>query len=67
MFGAAQCFGYRGEKGKPEYEVCYPSEQTIIEEVKQQVEAIKANTVFVATDSKDMIDILSKNIKNVSF
>jgi len=33
MFGAAQCLGYRMERGKPSQEMCYQSEKIIARDV----------------------------------
>ncbi|ESP01704.1 hypothetical protein LOTGIDRAFT_225179 [Lottia gigantea] len=67
MFASAQCMGYRSEKGKPTYDMCYPSVNTIVNDVKELVVKYKAKTVFVATDSRDLIEDMSKVIKDVKF
>jgi metal-sulfur cluster biosynthetic enzyme len=66
MFAAPQCFGYRGEHGKPTQEMCYPPDDVIVKQVKKAVKKVKAKSVFVGTDSRDLIDKMSKVIKGVS-
>ena len=65
MFGAAQCLGYRMEHGKATKEMCYPSEDTIIRDVSKVLDETGITTVFVATDSKDLIKKMSKVIDKV--
>jgi len=66
MFAAPQCFGYRGEHGKPTQEICYPPDDVIVKQVKKAVKKVKAKSVFIGTDSRDLIDKMSKVIKGVS-
>lgn len=66
LFASPQCIGYRGEHGTITREMCYPSDNTIIRQVKNAIKNIKAKGVFVATDSRDLIDKMSKAIKKVS-
>ena len=67
MFGAAQCLGYRMEHGKATKEMCYPSDKTIIKDVSKVLKKTEITTVFVATDSKDLIKKMSKELENVSY
>ncbi|KAK3087709.1 hypothetical protein FSP39_009463 [Pinctada imbricata] len=67
MFAAAQCLGYRGEKGKATMEMCYPPDDVIVKQVKAAVKKHKAVGVFIATDSRDLIDKFSKSMKKVKF
>ena len=66
MFAAPQCFGYRQEHGTPDKEMCYPSDDAIIKQVKKAVKKVGAKSVFIGTDSRDLIDKMSKVIKDVS-
>ena len=66
MFGAAQCLGYRMEHGTGTKEMCYPSEETIIQDVAEVLDETGVKTVFVATDSKDLIKKMSKVFDKVS-
>jgi peptide-O-fucosyltransferase len=47
MFAAPQCFGYRGEHGKPTQEMCYPPDDVIVKQVKKAVKKVKAKSVFI--------------------
>lgn len=67
MFGAAQCLGYRMEHGTGTKEMCYPSEETIIQDVAEVLDETGVKTVFVATDSKDLIKKMSKVFDKVKF
>ena len=69
MFGAAQCLGYRSEHGTATKEMCYPSDETIIRDVAAVLKETGIKTVFVATDSKDLIKKMSKAkpLKDVSY
>ena len=69
MFGAAQCLGYRNEHGTATREMCLPSDETIIRDVTAVLKETGIKTVFVATDSKDLIKKMSKvkALKDVSY
>lgn len=45
------------------YELCFPSDKTIIKQVKEAVKKYKAKTVFVATDERDMMKELGEALK----
>ncbi|XP_026277927.1 GDP-fucose protein O-fucosyltransferase 1 [Frankliniella occidentalis] len=65
LFAAPQCLGYRNEKGKATHEMCFPSKETIIKQIKRQLRkmADKATSVFVASDSNHMISDLQEALK----
>uniref|UniRef100_A0A1I7YE92 GDP-fucose protein O-fucosyltransferase 1 n=1 Tax=Steinernema glaseri TaxID=37863 RepID=A0A1I7YE92_9BILA len=63
LFASAQCIGYYGEKGELSYEMCKPSEETILETVEDKVNAIGAKSVFVASDKDHLIPELSDRLK----
>lgn len=65
MFASPQCIGYRGENGKLTYEMCYPSDDTIVKQVKRVVKEKGINNVFIATDSRDLIPKLKKAMPKV--
>ncbi|XP_067662522.1 GDP-fucose protein O-fucosyltransferase 1-like isoform X1 [Haliotis asinina] len=67
MFASPQCVGYRGEKGKATKETCYPSDKSVVKKVKAEVKRLNAGTVFVATDDRDLIDVMQKAMKKVKF
>lgn len=66
MFAAPQCIGYRSQFGPATYQMCYPDDEAVVKQLKKEVELTGAKFVFVATDYRDLIDIFSKEIKNVS-
>ncbi|KAK3925190.1 GDP-fucose protein O-fucosyltransferase 1 [Frankliniella fusca] len=65
LFAAPQCLGYRNEKGKATHEMCFPSKETIIKQIKRQLRKMtdKATSVFVASDSNHMISDLQEALK----
>uniref|UniRef100_A0A8W8LG30 GDP-fucose protein O-fucosyltransferase 1 n=1 Tax=Magallana gigas TaxID=29159 RepID=A0A8W8LG30_MAGGI len=67
LFASPQCIGYRGENGKLTYEMCYPSDDTIVKQVKRVVKEKGINNVFIATDSRDLIPKLKKAMPKVNF
>ncbi|XP_014770257.1 GDP-fucose protein O-fucosyltransferase 1 isoform X1 [Octopus bimaculoides] len=67
MFASAQCIGYSQEYGSLSPEMCFPSDSTVINQVKKAVKKYKAKTVFVATDNRDLIKEMSKVMKQVKF
>ncbi|KAF5281248.1 hypothetical protein FQA39_LY05134 [Lamprigera yunnana] len=75
LFAAPQCLGYRNEKGKATMEMCLPSKETIIRQLKRAVknynnadnhknDPIKA--VFVASDNNHMLEDLSSALKRMN-
>ncbi|KAL3871805.1 hypothetical protein ACJMK2_039777 [Sinanodonta woodiana] len=67
LFAAAQCLGYRNEHGRASMEMCYQSDETIIRDVKKQLDQSGITKVFIATDSKDLIGKLSSTFEEVKF
>lgn len=65
LFASPQCVGYRGEKGKLSLEMCYPSDNTIVKQVKRAVKEKEINNVFIATDSRDLISKMKKAMPKV--
>ena len=65
LFASPQCVGYRGELGKLTSEMCYPSDETIIKQVKAAVKEKAINNVFIATDSRDLISKFKKAMPKV--
>ena len=66
MFASAQCLGYRGEHGKLTSDMCYPSDDIVIRQVKKQVKRSKAKVVFVASDQRHLIKEFSAAMKKAS-
>ncbi|XP_055693381.1 GDP-fucose protein O-fucosyltransferase 1 [Lutzomyia longipalpis] len=66
LFAVAQCIGYRGEKGSLTREMCFPSQEGIIQQLKREMKKYKENHhgdeirgLFVASDSNHMIGELT--------
>lgn len=67
FFGSAQCLGYNLEHGKMTYELCYPSEKTIIGQIKKALKKGNYKFVYVAADSDHLMRKFEKTFKNVKF
>lgn len=72
LFSAAQCLGYRNERGVATREMCLPSKETIVKQVKDQIRGFNANnpsnqihSVYVASDSDHMIGELNDALKRM--
>lgn len=72
LFSSPQCLGYRNEKGSLTLEMCLPSKEIIIRQIKRQIknhkEAYKNNeikSVFVASDNNHMIHDLNEALKRM--
>ncbi|XP_072389899.1 GDP-fucose protein O-fucosyltransferase 1 [Diabrotica undecimpunctata] len=72
LFAAPQCLGYRNEKGPATSDMCLPSQEMIIRQVKRVVKNINNSvnnnndrtikSLFVAADSNHMIDELKSGL-----
>ncbi|KAL5012714.1 hypothetical protein ScPMuIL_011265 [Solemya velum] len=67
MFAAAQCVGSRGQYGKTTPDMCYPPDDLIVREVKATVDELDAKAVYIATDSRTVIQELSEAMSQVKF
>ncbi|CAH1368326.1 GDP-fucose protein O-fucosyltransferase 1 isoform X1 [Tenebrio molitor] len=69
LFAAPQCLGYRNEKGKATSEMCLPSKETIIRQLKRVIKKSNADnvikSVFVSSDNNHMIADLNDALKRV--
>jgi len=65
LFASPQCTGHRQEHGVLTHEMCFPTSQIIIKELKRAVKKINATSVFVASDSNHMISELRSALKNL--
>lgn len=70
LFAAAQCLGYRNEMGDATMDMCMPSKDIIIKQIRRQIklhnERHPSNTIksiFVASDSDHMITELNTALK----
>nr|XP_023011964.1 GDP-fucose protein O-fucosyltransferase 1 [Leptinotarsa decemlineata] len=72
LFAAAQCVGYRNEKGKATSDMCLPTKETIVRQLKRTIKNInnksdnEVRSVFVASDSNHMIDELRSALKRMN-
>lgn len=75
LFSAAQCVGYRNEKGRATMEMCLPSKETIVRQLKRLIKSINNSvnnnndktikSVFVASDSNYMLEELKDGLKRM--
>jgi len=65
LFSAPQCLGYRNEKGIATQEMCFPSQETIVKQVKLAVKEYRAKSVFVSSDHDHLIPVLTKALKRM--
>uniref|UniRef100_A0A8D8TCG1 GDP-fucose protein O-fucosyltransferase 1 n=1 Tax=Cacopsylla melanoneura TaxID=428564 RepID=A0A8D8TCG1_9HEMI len=64
LFAAPQCLGYRNEYGSATEELCFPSVDTVIRQVKRVVrDHGQIKYVFVATDNNSMKEQLEEAFK----
>lgn len=74
LFSAPQCLGYRNEYGKATEELCYPTFETIVKQLKRVIRknGKDISTIFVASDNNHFIPELlhalaSFNLKIVKY
>lgn len=72
LFSAAQCIGYRGEKGKTDMGVCMPTKDIILKQIKYQIKVHNElhpdnlmKSVFVASDNNHMISDINYALKRL--
>lgn len=72
LFSAAQCLGYRNENGVATNELCQPSKELIIQQIKEEIEIHDENhpsntikSIFVASDNNHMISELNDALKQL--
>lgn len=65
MFASPQCLGYKMEHGEMTLELCYPSKDTILKQVRDVVKKTKAKAVFVATDDNPLLQELKDKLKKL--
>lgn len=64
LFAAPQCVGYRNEYGRATYDMCLPSRETIIKQLKRMLRNTKdIRSVFVASDNNHMLSDLKEALK----
>jgi len=65
LFSSPQCLGYRNEKGRLTTEMCLPSFDTILKQIKRGIKKIKATSVFVASDNNHFDHELASALKKM--
>ncbi|VEN61443.1 unnamed protein product [Callosobruchus maculatus] len=75
LFAAPQCLGYQNEKGVATKEMCLPTKETVIRQLKRVIKNIRntANSthdnmiksLYVASDSNHMIEDLTEGLKKM--
>jgi len=63
LFSSPQCLGYRNEMGRPTSDMCLPSGDLILKQVRRAVKEVKAVAVFVASDNDHMAGFLENKLK----
>ncbi|XP_049816687.1 GDP-fucose protein O-fucosyltransferase 1 [Schistocerca nitens] len=66
LFAAPQCLGYNNERGVATNEMCMPSTETVIRQLKRVIRGMKdVASVFVASDSNHMLPELRTALKRM--
>ncbi|CAF4058647.1 unnamed protein product [Rotaria sp. Silwood2] len=57
FFASAQCLGYNLEKGiKLTNDICYPSEDNILNQTENMIQKTKSTVLYIAADGNHMLD-----------
>lgn len=73
LFAAPQCLGYQNEKGKATADMCLPSKETIVRQLKRIIKNYNTNfeknkhikSIFVSSDSNHMLEDLNIALKRM--
>lgn len=67
LFSSPQCFGYQSEYGPTTSESCFPSKDTIIQQIRRVMRSMKdVASIFVASDSNHMITELKETFNHLA-
>lgn len=73
LFSSAQCLGYRNEKGTATQEMCLPTYEIIIRQVKRVIKQFKElnseneiKSIFVSSDNNHMIRELNDSLRRLN-
>lgn len=73
LFSSAQCLGYQNEKGSATMEMCFPTKELIIRQIKRVIKNFKETnpqnelkSIFVASDSNHMIGELNDGLRRLN-
>ena len=69
LFSSPQCLGYRGQHGQLTPELCSPSLQMVVRQVRRAIKRVEAKAVFVASDHDHLLGELRQQFRRngVSF
>lgn len=65
LFAAPQCLGYTNEFGKATPELCFPPKTLVLKQLRRVIKALRARSVFVASDNDHMIKDIEKGLKDL--
>lgn len=72
LFASPQCLGYKNEHGKLYDELCMPSRNIIVNQLKRLIRKVKSESptnqiksIFVASDNNHMIEDLTRDLREV--
>lgn len=72
LFSSPQCLGYRNEHGPLYMDLCMPTREIIIRQLKRKIKLFKdrnknndIRSIFVASDNNHMLEDLNKNLKKM--
>lgn len=72
LFSAPQCVGYLNEKGNATMDMCFPTKELIIKQIKQEIKTYHSKypnnsikSIFVASDNDYMITELNEALKRL--
>lgn len=66
LFAAAQCLGYRNEHGVATPDMCLPTKETILRQLKRVIKKLQTiKSVFVASDSNHLIRELKTGLERI--
>ena len=64
LFGSPQCLGYRFEYGdEVTRHMCFPDDDLVVNQVVAMVKKTGVKSLFVATDSRDLIEKFKRKLK----
>lgn len=73
LFAAPQCLGYKNEKGPATMDMCLPTKETIIRQLKRTIKNYNSKrdadkqlkSIFIASDNNHMLDELRDALKRM--
>lgn len=72
LFSSAQCLGYNNEKGSLTIDICLPSQDIVIRQIKRIIKRVRETqktneikSIFVASDNNHMIDFMNDQLKRM--